>query len=571
MVRRRAVAIVWGVVVGLAVAGCGSAGGGPASPPTLAPGPPIVDSQGGGQGVTAEAATPPPAGFWVQPGVPEEVGARAAAELTRAGLVRVEAADRAALRVVLDPGPEAVLTAQWVYTVVAPFPTVADDVSWAALGSYWRGEAAGLPGFEVPPRIVITADVADVLIARLGPPAEGLPLDLYGSDQADQLSALAWDARPAIGVVSFGQLEPSWKVLTLDGASVLDKALDVEAYPLTVRVGVVAGDGVGAQAVAVLQQAGAWQSTNRDPGRVTIITVTGVTALARATAMQMELQGNDFPAREIMPFLADADILHTSNESSFAADCPEPEWTGPPKFCSQRDYFALLQAIGLDVVELTGNHNNDWGIAAFNNSLDIYEANGVVYYGGGRDLEDSKKPRVLLAPDGTRVAFIGCNSAGPYTAWATEATPGAAPCEDWGWMVDAIGALKAGGQADVVIATVQYQERDSYEPSDQQVADFERLAAAGADIVSGSQAHQPQGFSFAGGRFIHYGVGNLFFDQMDYIENRQMFADKHVLYEGRHISTVLFSGMMEYWAQPRPMTPEERAAFLKLIFERSGW
>ena len=61
-------------------------------------------------------------------------------------------------------------------------------------------------------------------------------------------------------------------------------------------------------------------------------------------------------------------------------------------------------------------------------------------------------------------------------------------------------------------------------------------------IVSGSHAHHAQGFGFHVDGFIHYGVGNLFFDQMDYIETRQMFADKHVLYEGRHISTVLFTG-----------------------------
>jgi pimeloyl-ACP methyl ester carboxylesterase len=33
-----------------------------------------------------------------------------------------------------------------------------------------------------------------------------------------------------------------------------------------------------------------------------------------------------------------------------------------------------------------------------------------------------------------------------------------------------------------------------------------------------------------------------------------MFADKHILYKGRHISTVLFTGMMEAWAQPGALT-----------------
>ncbi len=36
---------------------------------------------------------------------------------------------------------------------------------------------------------------------------------------------------------------------------------------------------------------------------------------------------------------------------------------------------------------------------------------------------------------------------------------------------------------------------------------------AGADIVSGSQAHQPQGMEIRGDGFINYGLGNLFFGQ----------------------------------------------------------
>jgi poly-gamma-glutamate synthesis protein (capsule biosynthesis protein) len=201
----------------------------------------------------------------------------------------------------------------------------------------------------------------------------------------------------------------------------------------------------------------------------------------------------------------------------------------------------------------------------------MYDNRGIAYFGGGRNTEDARLARILTTPDGTRVAFLGCNSVGPFGVYATAETAGAAPCDDWLWIISQIGSLKASNEADLVIVTLQYWELPAYAPSAEQVADFQRLIDAGADIVSGSQAHQPQGFGVEGGGFIHYGVGNLFFDQMDFIENRQMFADKHVLYEGRHISTVLFTGMMEDWAQPRPMTPEERAEFLAIIFQASGW
>ena len=62
------------------------------------------------------------------------------------------------------------------------------------------------------------------------------------------------------------------------------------------------------------------------------------------------------------------------------------------------------------------------------------------------------------------------------------------------------------------------------------------MVDAGATIVSGSQAHHPMVMEFYGGSFIHYGLGNLFFDQM-YNETypilqgtRKEFIDRHVFY-----------------------------------------
>jgi poly-gamma-glutamate synthesis protein (capsule biosynthesis protein) len=76
---------------------------------------------------------------------------------------------------------------------------------------------------------------------------------------------------------------------------------------------------------------------------------------------------------------------------------------------------------------------------------------------------------------------------------------------------------------------------------------------------------------FYQGRFIHYGLGNLFFDQMQALELRQEMIDRHVFYAGRHVSTELLTALLEDFAQPRPMTSDEREAFLRKIFTASGW
>jgi poly-gamma-glutamate synthesis protein (capsule biosynthesis protein) len=97
------------------------------------------------------------------------------------------------------------------------------------------------------------------------------------------------------------------------------------------------------------------------------------------------------------------------------------------------------------------------------------------------------------------------------------------------------------------------------------------MADAGASIVQGSQAHFPQPMEFHGDSFIHYGLGNLFFDQMDIPVKgtRREFIDRITIYDGRLISVELFTAMLEDYSQPRPMTLSERQEFLEELFQAS--
>jgi poly-gamma-glutamate synthesis protein (capsule biosynthesis protein) len=52
---------------------------------------------------------------------------------------------------------------------------------------------------------------------------------------------------------------------------------------------------------------------------------------------------------------------------------------------------------------------------------------------------------------------------------------------------------------------------------------------------------------------------------------RQEILDRHVFYDGRHISTEILTALLENYAQPRPMSVEERRMFLAGIFKVSGW
>ena len=452
------------------------------------------------------------------------------------------------------------LLAEWVYAVAAPFPTLTDEVAWADVTSTWSGAPAG--PFAGQP-LLMTVDTASALTTLLGDPAPGA-VEIVS---AAEIVQRAWDDRPAWAILPFDQLEPRWKVLRVGTVSTLDKELDTAAYPLVVRAGV---DGMERGVVKLQETLGA-PLTNRDPDKMTVLLLTGVTALTRGTGIRMDQHGVTYPAQDIRDWLLKADITHVSNEVSFAENCPPPANYTTMVFCSDPSYIGLLEDIDVDVVELTGNHLLDWGLAAMENSLRMYEERAIPYYGGGWNSSLALEP-VTLTHGVHTFGFVGCNPAGPPEDWATEELAGSAPC-NFGGLAEQLGPQirQLREQGIIPIVTIQYLENPTYEPTGLQRVEFNALAKTGAVIVSGSQAHQPQSFDFADGSFIHYGLGNLFFDQMQALEYRQEFLDRHVFYDGRHISTEVLTAMLEDYARPRPMTVEERAAFLTTVFGASGW
>jgi hypothetical protein len=551
---RTVAALLLGAVL---IAGCAPLNPTPTPLPTQTPAPTATFTP------VPPTATPAPLRVWLSPAVPIEVRDQVLDALAERDTVSAPSADEADLRVA--PGLRTVL-ARWIYAVVAPFPTLVDGVQWTDVQRFWAGESDALTELSddaTTPTLFVTPDTLGVLHGLLGSSNDNEPTIV--TDPAELLDE-AWAARPhSWAITPFDELEPRWKVLAVDGTNVLDKRLDVEHYPLAVSIG---AEGQGAEALAEAMGSGGKLLTNRDTEQMTVLVMTGVTALVRGIAHRMERHGILYPAENIGTLLKDADLTHISNEIPFARDCPPPD----PRqeslvFCSDPRYIELLRAVGADLIELTGNHFQDYGSDATLDTLKMYRTEGWPYYGGGANLEDARKA-LVIERNGNRFSFIGCNPVGPEFAWATPDSPGAAPC-NFEFMHAEIARLTS--EVDVPIATWQYWEFYQYEPTDQQKADFRGMVDAGAAIVSGSQAHHPQAIEFYKDGFIHYGLGNLFFDQMWSLGTRQEMVDRHVIYRGRHISTELLTFMLEDYSQPRPTTAEERHQLLSAVFEASGW
>jgi poly-gamma-glutamate synthesis protein (capsule biosynthesis protein) len=444
-----------------------------------------------------------------------------------------------------------------VYALVVPFPIVTDGVTFDELHLAWSEGRVPEP-FNGSPLLMDESTLA-AFTSLWDEPASGAVRIV----SADRLLDEAWSEIPSWAIVPFETLEPKWKVLTIDGQSPIRKNFDLAAYPLVVPV-----------LTPTRLQSLNLSTSNYDPSRLTTVIMTGVTALVRATAYTMELKGSTYPGEKIRDLMREADIAHVSNEIPFFTGCtfPKPD-QGALVFCSDPKYMDLLVDVGADVIELTGNHFADRGAAGMLETIEIYEKNNLPYFGGGVDLKDSLEP-ALFEVNGNKIAFIGCNKpdVGRFPT-ATDFQPGAAPC-DFEYLPQKINQLKAQGY--VVISTFQWNESYDSRPSPQQMRDFRLMADSGASIVSGSQAHYAQMMEFHGDGFIHYGLGNLFFDQMgdqDWMPRgiRREFFDRYVIYDGKFISVELITALLEDYSRPRLMTEQERAGFLQEYFYYSGW
>lgn len=467
----------------------------------------------------------------------------------------------------IDVSADHILT-EWIFVLAAPFATVDDELRLNDLQALWQGSVD--ENFPIE-NLIVSGNTKGVFEKLWG----SASLATVQVVAADDLLSTAWETEKTWALIPFEKLEAQWKVIAVNGQSPLQKSFNPELYGLKVPISVI---GIQEKADDFVRNYGPdsveplLPVSNRDEDKLTTVALTGVTALVRGTAYLMEKNGMTYPAIDIGDTLREVDILHISNEIPFTETCPKPfgnlQNDANLVFCSRPDYIQLLEALGTDVVEVTGDHFRDWGDEAMLYTLDMYNERGWQYYGGGIDISDGMQA-AKFEHNGNKIAFVGCNAKPPGYATASATSPGAVHC-DMDAMAKIIADLTTEGY--LPIFTFQHLEYYTYTVNENLVDDFEAAADAGAVIVSGSQAHQPHAFEFYKDAILHYGLGNLFFDQYhEGFPKRQAFIDRHVFYDGRYVGTELITIMFIDMARPRFMTSEERTDLLSTVFNASGW
>lgn len=273
------------------------------------------------------------------------------------------------------------------------------------------------------------------------------------------------------------------------------------------------------------------------------VNMTGVTALTRLMMKKLDsVEDPNYFSQQIGTFLADADITHTSNEVSFKTGCKYSNTV----FCAPPAMIEVLKSSGIDLIELTGNHNNDSGSQQNTESINLYHGLGWNTFGGGHNSTEAAKSYVADQKH-SKVAFLGYNYAdspngGPI---ATESTAGANSFDTNKIKIDIENTKQ---QSDFVIVTVQFSECYTYPaehaefpecdaPIAGQKETFRKIIDLGADMVIGTQAHQPQTYELYNGKPIYYGLGNLFFDQLQWPGTERGMILTHYFTNGKLLQT----------------------------------
>ena len=391
--------------------------------------------------------------------------------------------------------------------------------------------------------------VSESTFERLGAHGIRLHADTEVVNDLRIFNAL-WLSTGKFTLLPFDELHLRMRPLWLDDIPVVDQ---LDGYPL----------------------AFASYSPNYDADKLTRITLSGTTALTRHTLAAIDAMGVDAAASGIQDYARLADYFHITNEASIAPGCPEltdAALAGQSSMCMKREHTKLFELLDVDVVDLTGNHISDYGYEAFVDTLDAFDAQGILQVGGGRDQVAARAP-LILRQNGSSVAWLACNSIGPAWALANDdpesdlgRRPGAAFCNK-AWLQEALQVLSA--RHDVVVLTLQFREFSGFTPTERHIADYQAYAEWGADVVVGTAQHQPMSIELYPTRrgefaYIHYGLGNLFFDQ-EIWGQRRFFMDTLYVYDGRLLGVELYPGVIDDRAKPRLQVGDERFNFLHFM------
>lgn len=408
------------------------------------------------------------------------------------------------------------------------------------------------------------------LVAKIELPV----VDFYSPLQnitADQLSDSTFLSNNQIRLVSPDQLNTSTKLLSYENQYYLDTQQSGARFTLLHITSTDSSSATNHTKIQAIHDLLSPLFSKNQPKEIVSFAETGVTALTRRLTYKINQENNGgYFAEYIADFLKSKTFTHISNEISFKEGCQGGYQT--MILCADWRSLDTITAIGTDIVELTGNHNNDTGTDNNIKTIAKYRESGLKTVGGGENLEQAKQPLDLNSSI-RLLAYNHSTSSVANGQLATATSPGANPYSEEQFQADLASAKT---ENKFTIVNIQFFECYAYpdqpiaypacdQPIQNQKEFFRHLIDLGADMVVGTSAHQPQTYELYQNKPIYYGLGNLFFDQIYWPDTTRSLILTHYFDQNKLLQTRISPTIYDQTFRPRLLDSSEAQTFLSRL------
>lgn len=159
------------------------------------------------------------------------------------------------------------------------------------------------------------------------------------------------------------------------------------------------------------------------------------------------------------------------------------------RFRGPASFTEILTSSGVDMVNLSNNHTDDYGKTGMQSTKDIVSAAGLAYC--------QNEDVYILEKKGIRIAFMGINLS-EYDTLGKK-------------LNERIASLKAEEHCQFVVVCFHYGWEYSFVHNKKQRLTSHEVILSGADLVVGTHPHVVQGIESYKNRLILYSIGNFSF------------------------------------------------------------
>ncbi|MEN6313637.1 MAG: CapA family protein [Clostridiaceae bacterium] len=249
--------------------------------------------------------------------------------------------------------------------------------------------------------------------------------------------------------------------------------------------------------------------------------------LGRGVGMRLQKAGNyEMAFEKVASLLKQGDIVFANLESPFTESTHCLDKKGKIVLKAKPEASKALTSAGFNLLSLSNNHMLDYYETGLFDTMKVLEENHISYAGGGKNLEEARKP-AIIEKNGLKIGLLAYTdmaelifAGNPYLSFAAKADKSGLVPRKYETVREDI--MKLRGQVDLLAVSLHWGTEDSFTVTPEQIEFARKLIDDGADIILGHHPHQFQGMEIYKGKPILYSMGNFLFDQND-PENMESF------------------------------------------------